>query len=143
MDNGSLPLSKKRRYEEVEIIEPRKLNDTENEQFKQDITRKVVDSLPKMLDIAQTIVDIKKMQVEVDGKVQLLREQGELLQKEADAFVKKETAYRDSFRERASQVQNILRDLYLNLNHMNNSDEVKKVVIDTVNHSIEKLLESE
>ncbi|MFB3167633.1 hypothetical protein P5G62_010985 [Neobacillus sp. 179-C4.2 HS] len=142
MGKSSLPLSSKRRQPEVEILDYNRNEVSDNTKFKQDITTKALDSLPQMLNIAQSIVDIKKMKTAVDGQVQLLREKGELLNKETDAFVKRETANRDTLRERGSQVQNLLRDLYLNLNHMNCSDEVQKVLIETVNQSIDRLLSS-
>lgn len=149
-NDHTLPITASRRRrssEEIEIIDRNdvevKDNWTTKDEFKREVTLKALESLPQMLDIAQSIVDIQKMKENVNGQINLLREQGDYLQKEADKFVKEETARRATLREKTDSVQQLLRDLYQYLKESNSSDEVQKKMLDVFSNSIDSVLANE
>lgn len=139
---GILPKSIKRREPEVVYdVYPQGLNPSDD--FKKEVTLKAMDSLPDLLKLAQTYMDIKRGQAEVLGQIQYLREQGDYLQKQADAFVKADISRRDTFRTKGEKIEQLLQDLYQHLSSGGTSSEVQKEVIGLVNNSIQQLLKSE
>lgn len=97
-------------------------------------------SFPELLDIIELVVNIKNMQASADVEVKKLCVMGDNLQKQADAFVKKEHARRQSAITDSEFVQRLLKDLYSYLSSTQNNDDVQKAVIETVNQSLQKYL---
>ncbi|WP_149847138.1 hypothetical protein [Paenibacillus sp. 37] len=145
--HGSLPLSKKRR--ESKVIDANDISDNNvivvrnqnSELFKQQAALKALESIPDLLNLAMSLVDIKKTAVQADSVVKVIREQGEFLQKQADVLVKTEIARRNSLATKSEAIQGLLQDLYGSLNTLQTGDEVKLELIGLVNRSIQILLE--
>ncbi|WP_141118464.1 hypothetical protein [Paenibacillus odorifer] len=135
-----MPKSTRRRREPEVVYEVVPNGVVPEDTFKRDVTMKAMDSLPELLKLAQTFVDMKRDQANVQGQIDHLREQGDYLQKQAVAFVKMEIARRDSRRTEYEGVEQLLKDLYQHLSHGGASSEVQKEIIRLVDHSIQELI---
>lgn len=100
------------------------------------------DNLPRIIDLASDIVEIISLKGRTEASLAIMREKGELLQQEADAFVKKELARRESRRGLNQDITYILRDLTATLEYGGQSDEVKKELIRVFDHTIDRLVSS-
>lgn len=100
------------------------------------------DNLPRIISLASDIVEIFSIEVNTESTLAIMRENRELLQAEAEAFIKKEWARRETQKGLHQDISNILRDLTSALEHGGHSDEVKKELIRTFDNTIERLVSS-
>lgn len=129
-----LPKSSSRKEEVVYEVCPPGID------LKKETASTFLRSLPELLVIIESVVNIKNMQASADVEIKIIREMGDNLQKQADAFVKEEHARRESAITDSEFIRRLLNDLYIFLKSTQNNDDVQKAVIETVNQSLQKYL---
>lgn len=72
----------------------------------------LADNAGRMLDLAMEIVDIKRMQLQTDAYVGILRERTRAMREEADAYVKRLGAETDSVVRKVEIIRNMMMDYY-------------------------------
>lgn len=138
MEKTSLPISSKHRRQEIEILTPEECSmSNEQQKGKRDMPGEgAVELLPALINIAQSYAEIKKMQVQNEGNIAEIREQGDLLLKKAEAFVKMEISRRETMMQKATEITKWLRDLCTTIANENVPDEIKKAYMQTVEKAI-------
>ena len=109
--------------------------------MKAKMANKLMDSLPELIGIAQSFVEMKRLNNQTDNAIKLLKQQGEFLQEQAKAFVIREREKRAAFSDESQVVRDILKDLQSSLSCSELSSEVQMELIKVVDSSIKKLLE--
>ncbi len=143
--NGAFPLSQKRRNSKtIDVVPISDQNITviphqDNAAWKQEAALKVLDSMPALLNLASSLIEIRNTAVQADAAVKLIREQGEFLQKQADAFVQSELARSQSFTAKSEAVQRILKGLYEACQTLQMDDQTKREYIKVVDGAIQRL----
>lgn len=130
---------------EGEIIDGQGKNQTDSFELylerKHEVTMKALDSLPDVVGIVKDIVGIWKIREETNSSLILIDKEIDKLRAQTEDFVKREVARRDTSFSRGDKVQNLLRDLYSQLNHLEASDELKMKLIETFDSAVKVALE--
>lgn len=94
----------------------------------------VADNFGRILDVAATVVEIQKMQVQADACIGMLREQRLMLEQETEAYVKKLNAETDATVNKVEVIRRMMRDYYSFGNTKLSGDEFSKIISDVLDH---------
>lgn len=96
------------------------------------ITDVVADNFENILNLANDIIEIKKMKVQSDAILSKIREDRENLLAEAEAYVKRKNADTSSVIEKMKVIQLMIRDFYQFNNSSMTSEDFSKVITEIV-----------
>ena len=138
---NSFPISSSARV--PEIIEPEMRSKAEiAETNPNDLIKvKFAESIPDLIQLVSSYLDIKKIEGQAKASADELRAQGEFLNRKADAFIKIESAKRQTWKTLGDTVQGLLGDFYTQLNKTEISDERAKEMIAGFNKIVEMYIE--
>lgn len=88
----------------------------------------VNDNLPKIIDLASSIVEIEKMKVASEAVLAKMREDREMLIAEAEAYAKKKNADTSDIVARFTLVRDMMRDFYAANTGSMTSEDFQKVI---------------
>ena len=92
------------------------------------------DNFDRILDIAATIVDIQKMQVQADACICMLHEQRMMLKEEAEAYVKKLQAETRANLTKAVPIREMMKDSYSSRYYKLSDDEFSAIISNILDH---------
>ena len=92
------------------------------------------DNFDRILDIAATIVDIQKMQVQADACICMLHEQRMMLKEEAEAYVKKLQAETSATINKAEAIRKMMNDYYYSGYDKLSGDEFSAIISNILDH---------
>ena len=92
------------------------------------------DNFDRILDVATTVVEIQRMQVQADACVALLREQRLMLEQETEAYVKKLNAETDATVNKVEVIRRMMHDYESSANSKLTGDEFSKIISDVLDH---------
>ena len=72
----------------------------------------VAENFGRILDIATTVAEIQKMQVQADACIGMLREQRLMLEQETEAYVKKLNAETGATINKVEAIRRLMHDYY-------------------------------
>lgn len=98
------------------------------------LTEAVANHFGQILDIAASVVEIQKMQVQADACVRMLQEQRQTLEKEAEAYVKRLNAETHSTVSKAEVIRNMMSDYYRFGQNRLSGEEFSKIISDVLDH---------
>ena len=121
----------------LELVESkRSLKSVDNGEVKNITVNKVADSIMdnfgNILNLANDIVEIKKMKVQSDAIILKMREDRESLLAEAEAYAKRKNADTSSVIEKMKVIQSMIRDFYQFNNSSMTSEDFSKVITEIV-----------
>ena len=94
----------------------------------------VADNFGRILDVASTVVEIQKLQVQAESCVSLLREQRLMLEQETEEYVKKLNAETDSTVNKAEVIRRMMHDYYSAGQSKLSGEEFSKIISDVLDH---------
>lgn len=92
------------------------------------------DNFGRILDVATTVVEIQKMQVQADACISMMREQRLMLEQETEAYVKKLNAETDATVNKVEVIRRMMHDYYSSGNAKLSGDEFSKIISDVLDH---------
>lgn len=90
------------------------------------------DNFGQILDLAASIVEIQKMQVQADSCISMLREQRLMLAQEAEAYVKKLNADTDATVNKLEVIRRMMNDYYHAGQSKLSGEEFSKIMSDVL-----------
>ncbi len=94
----------------------------------------VAENFVRILDIATTVAEIQKMQVQADACIGMLREQRLMLEQETEAYVKKLNAETGATINKVEAIRRLMHDYYCSGYTKLSGDEFSKIISDVLNH---------
>ena len=94
----------------------------------------VADNFGRILDIATTVAEIQKMQVQADACIGLLREQRRMLEQETETYVEKLNAETGATINKVEAIRRLMHDYYCSGYTKLSGDEFSKIISDVLNH---------
>jgi hypothetical protein len=110
---------------------------------KHEINIKVLDSIPDAIKVVSDIVSIYKIKVTSEAELKKMDKEIDKIRATTEEFVRREITKRDSVKSRSESAQNLLRDLYMNLSQLNESDAIKEKVIESFDKTVKIVLEEQ
>lgn len=92
------------------------------------------DNFGRILDVATTVVEIQKMQVQADAYIGTLRENRLMLEQETEAYVKKLNAETDATVNKVEVIRRMMHDYYTSGTTKLSGDEFSKIISDVLDH---------
>ena len=96
------------------------------------ITDMLTDNFGNILNLANDIIEMKKMKVQSDAIISKIREERESLLAEAEAYAKRKNADTSSIIEKMKIIQSMIRDFYQFNNSSMTSEDFSKVITEIV-----------
>ena len=84
----------------------------------------------RILDVAATVVEIQKMQVQADACIGMLREKRLMLAQETEAYVKKMNAETNRVVSKAEVIRHMMHDYYIYGQEKMSSEDFSKIISD-------------
>jgi hypothetical protein len=110
-------------------------------QRSQEVTMKALTSLPDAIEIVKDIVSIQRVKAETDGSIRIIDAQIKYLHEETEKFIRVEIEKRNTFQSKSESAKTMLRDLYGMIKTSDDSDEVKKEILNVFNVTMKAILE--
>lgn len=92
------------------------------------------DNFDRILDVATTVVEIQKMQVQADACIGMLRENRLMLEQETEAYVKKLNAETDAAVNKVEVIRRMMHDYYTSGTTKLSGDEFSRIISDILDH---------
>lgn len=92
------------------------------------------DNFDRILDVATTVVEIQRMQVQADTYIGILRENRLMLEQETEEYVKKLNAETDATVNKVEAIRRLMHDYYTSGTTKLSGDEFSKIISDVLDH---------
>lgn len=116
----------------LELVESKCPLDNEINTTSNKITDMLTDNFVNILNLANDIIEMKKMKVQSDAIISKIREERENLLAEAEAYAKRKNADTSSIIEKMKIIQSMIRDFYQFNNSSMTSEDFSKVITEIV-----------
>lgn len=116
----------------LELVESKCPLDNEINTTSNKITDMLTDNFGNILNLANDIIEMKKMKVQSDAIISKIREERENLLAEAEAYAKRKNADTSSIIEKMKIIQSMIRDFYQFNNSSMTSEDFSKVITEIV-----------
>lgn len=107
-------------------------NDTNSANTPQTITQAAAQNFGKILDLAGSVIEIKKMKVASDALLAKMEEDRKQLLAEAEAYVEKKNADTRSIVERMNVIRLMMQDFYQQSNQQITSEDFRQIITSIV-----------
>lgn len=97
----------------------------------------VADNFGRIMDIAATIAEIQKMEVQVNGAISMLREKRLMLEQETEAYVKKLNTETDATIKKVELIRRMMCDYYNAGQSKLSGEEFSKIISDVLEHMVD------
>lgn len=88
----------------------------------------------RILDVATTVLEIQKMQIQADAYIGMLHEQRLMLEQETEDYVKKLNAETDATVNKVEVIRRMMHDYYSSGNTKLSGAEFSKIISDVLDH---------
>lgn len=116
----------------LELVESKCPLDNEINTTSNKITDILTDNFGNILNLANDIIEMKKMKVQSEAIISKIREERESLLAEAEAYAKRKNADTSSIIEKMKIIQSMIRDFYQFNNSSMTSEDFSKVITEIV-----------
>lgn len=126
---------------DVEILSPKNQPKTPESSGKgiDKLASAAADSFPKILMIAESIVEMKKIQVQSDAVIKQMEEQRKNLIAETESYVMRKNADTNDVVEKMKIVRDMMNDFYKNSGNSNISGEDFRIIISEIVTNMNKV----
>ena len=114
------------------VVEPKKKN-TPDISGKEHMLHAVADNFGRILDVASSIVEIEKINVQANAYISELEEKRKMLVEETDAYVRKLEADTNSTVSKIEVIRQMMKDYYESGQKTLSGEEFSKVITDILN----------
>jgi hypothetical protein len=118
------------KYNPTEITRPQ--NDRNSTNPPQTITQAAAQNFGKILELAGSVIEIKKMKVTSDALLAKMEEDRKRLLAEAEAYVEKKDADTRSIVERMNVIRLMMQDFYQQSNQQITSEDFRQIITSIV-----------
>lgn len=94
----------------------------------------IAENLDRIVDIAATVVEIQKMQVQADACINMLREQRLMLETETEAYVKRINADTNATVSKAEAISRMMHDYYIHGHDRLSGEDFSRIISDILDH---------
>jgi hypothetical protein len=97
------------------------------------------DNMPRILSIAESIVELKKIQIQSDAVINQMQEQRRLLMAEAEAYAIRKNADTNDVVQKMNVVRGMMNDFYLQSGSSNISSQDFRMIISDIVENMGKV----
>ena len=94
----------------------------------------IAENFDRIVDIAATVVEIQKMQVQADACINMLREQRLMLETETEAYVKRINADTNATVSKAEAISRMMNDYYIHGHDRLSGEDFSRIISDILDH---------